>query len=75
MRKGFLTCHDGDDNENVKKQLVKIGKTTTLHVRHAFLYISLPSLSLFDCDGKMLNIISRFYGGRKQAMAKFSFSF
>ena len=23
---GFLTCHDGDNNENVKKQLVKISK-------------------------------------------------
>ena len=50
MRIGFLTFHDGHDNENVKKQIVKISKTTTLHVHHAFLFISLPSL-----DGKMPN--------------------
>ena len=41
------------------------GKTTTLHVHHAFLYISLPSLH--DYDGKMPNFT--FYGGRKQATA------
>ena len=45
--------------------------TTTLHVHLAFLYISLPSLR--DYDGKMPNFT--FYGGRKQATAKFSFSF
>ena len=27
-----LRCHDGDDNENVKKAIVWTGKTTTLHV-------------------------------------------
>ena len=47
------------------------GKTTTLHVHHAFLYISLPSLH--DYDGKMPNFT--FYGGRKQTTAKVSFSF
>ena len=35
-------------NENVKKQLVKISKITTLHVHHVFLYISLPSLHDYD---------------------------
>ena len=45
--------------------------TTTLHVHHAFLYISLPLLQ--DYDGKIPNFT--FYGGRKQATAKFSFSF
>ena len=40
--------HDGDDNENVKKAMGSIGKTTTLHVHHAFLYISLPSLHNYD---------------------------
>ena len=34
--KGGLSNDDGDANEN--------GKTTTLHVHHAFLYISIPSL-------------------------------
>ena len=31
-----------------KKQLVQISKTTILHVRHAFLSISLPSLHNYD---------------------------
>ena len=31
-----------------KKQCFEIGKTTTLHVRHAFLYISLPSLHNYN---------------------------
>ena len=38
---------------------------------HAFLYISLPSLH--DYNEKMPNFM--FYGGRKQATMKFSFSF
>ena len=49
---------------------VKISKTTTLHVHHSFLYISLPSL--LDYDVKMPNF--KFYGGRKRATTKFSFS-
>ena len=71
MKLGTLRCHDGDDNENVKKAIGWISKTTTLHVHLAFLYISLPSLC--DYDGKMPNVT--FYGGRKQATAKFSVSF
>ena len=39
---------DGDGNENVK-----ITKTTILHVHHAFLYVSFPSLH--DYDVKMPN--------------------
>ena len=31
-----------------KKQQVQIGKTSTLHLQHAFLYISLPSLHNYD---------------------------
>ena len=31
-----------------KKQQVQIGKTSTLHLQHAFLYISLPSLHNHD---------------------------
>ena len=71
MKLRTLRCHDDDDNENVKKAIVWISKTTTLHVHLAFLYISLPSLR--DYDGKMPNVT--FYGGRKQATAKFSVSF
>ena len=65
---GTLNYHDGDDN--VIKALGWISKTTTLHVHHALMYISL--LSLHDYDSKMPNFTS--YGGRKQATARFSFS-
>ena len=41
-----------------------VEQTTTLHVHHAFLYISLPSL--YDYDVKMPNC--KFFGGGKQAM-------
>ena len=72
MKLGTLRCHDGDDNENVKKALLGwISKTTTLHVHFAFLFISLPSLR--DYDEKMPKFT--FYGGREQATAKFSVSF
>ena len=63
--------HDGDDNENVKTAIGWMGKTTTLHVHHASLHISLPSLHYYD--GKMPNL--KFYGEREQATAKVSFSF
>ena len=49
-----LRSDAGDRNENVTKAKGLITKTTTLHVHHAFLYISLPSLR--DYDVKMLNL-------------------
>ena len=39
---GTLRYNDADGNENVKKTIGFISKTTTLHVHHAFLYISFP---------------------------------
>ena len=39
---------DGDGKEDVKKAIGLSRKTTTLHVHHAFLFISLPSLHGFD---------------------------
>ena len=39
---GTLRSNDADGNENVTKLIGLISKTTTLHVHHAFLYISLP---------------------------------
>ena len=52
---GTLRSNDADGNENVKKKKTKglISKTTTLHVHHAFLYISF--LFLHDFDVKMPN--------------------
>ena len=43
-----LRNYDGDGNRNVKKAIGLMSKTTTLHVHHAFLYISLPSLHNYD---------------------------
>ena len=60
---GSFSNDDGDGNEDVKKAIGLLRKTTTLHVHHAFLYISLPSLH--DYDVKMPNC--KFYGGHKRA--------
>ena len=60
---GSFSNDDGDGNQDVKKAIGLLRKTTTLHVHHAFLYISSPSLH--DYDVKMPNC--KFYGGRKQA--------
>ena len=68
---GTLRSNDADDNENVQKIIGLIGKTTTSHVQHTFLYISFPFLH--DYDVKMPHFA--FYGGRKQATTKFFFSF
>ena len=71
MSVGSFSNDDGDGNENVKKAIGLLSKTTSLHVHHAFLYISLPLLH--DYDLKMPSFT--FYGGRKQATTKISFSF
>ena len=55
---------------NVIKPIGLLSKTTTLHVHHAFLYISL--LSLHDYDVKMPNFT--FNGVRKQATTFLSLS-
>ena len=54
-----------------QKSIGWIGKTTTLHVQHALLYISLPSLH--DYDVKMSGFA--FYAGREQVTTRFSYSF
>ena len=54
---------DGDGNENLKKAIDLISKTTILHVDHAFWYISLPPLH--DYDVKLPNF--KFYRGSTQA--------
>ena len=68
---GSFTNDDGDGYENVKTATGLLNESSTLHVHHAFLYISLPLLH--DYDVKMPNFT--FHGGRKQATGKFSFSF
>ena len=49
MLLGSLRSDDADVNESGKKAIdLDLSKTTTLHVHHAFLYISLPSLHDFN---------------------------
>ena len=45
---GSLSNDDGDGNKDVKKAIGLLRRTATLHVQHAFLYISLPSLHGHD---------------------------
>ena len=47
---GSLSNDDGDGNENGKKVMGLDSETTTLHVHHAFLYISLPSLHDYNVN-------------------------
>ena len=72
MSVASLSNDDGDGNENFKKAIGLLSKTTSLHVHHAFLYIFCLPL-LHDCDVKMPSFT--FYGGRKQSKTNFSFSF
>ena len=67
---GSFSNDDGDGNQDVKNAIGLLRKTTTLHVHHAFLYISLPSLH--DYDVKMPNC--KFNEGRKQATTNLLFS-
>ena len=59
---GSFSNNDSDGNKNVKTTIVLLSKKTSLHMHHAFLYISLPLR--YDYDMKMPNFT--FYGGRKQ---------
>ena len=59
---GSLPNHDGDGNEYGKKAIDLDKQTTTLHVHHAFLYVSLPSLH--DYNVKLPNF--SFCRGREQ---------
>ena len=61
---------DGDGDGNATKTIGLISKTTSLHVHHAFSYISLPSLH--DNDVKMPNFTT--YRGSTQAMTRFPIS-
>ena len=70
MQLGSFSNDDGDGNQDVKKAIGLLRKTTTSHVHHTFLYISL--LSLHDYDVEMPNC--KFYGGRKQATTNLFFS-
>ena len=68
---GTLRSDDGDGNGSATKAIGLISKTTILHVHHAFLYISLPSLH--DYDVKMPNLT--MYRESTLATTKFPLSF
>ena len=68
---GTLRSDDGDGNGDATKAIGLIRKTTILHVHHAFLYISLPSLH--DYDVKMPNFT--MYRGSTKAKTRFPLSF
>ena len=61
MSAGSFSNGDGDSNKNVQKAIGLLSKTASLHMLHAFLYISLPLLH--DYNVKMPSFT--FYGGRK----------
>ena len=63
---GSLRSHHGDGNENATEAIGLVTKTTILHVHHAFLYISLPSLHEYDV--KMPNFT--IYRGSTRAATK-----
>ena len=54
------TNNDGDGKKNGRKIKCLYIQTTTLHVNHAILYISLPSLHHYDM--KLPNFTSPLYG-------------
>ena len=54
-----------------KKESVYISKTTTLYVHNAFLYISLPSLQVYDM--KLPNFMCPLYRGGEYSTKIFFF--
>ena len=66
---GSLSNDDGDVNKNGKKAIGLDWQTTTLHVYHAFLYISLPSLHYYDVKMPIFT----FCEGRERKTMTFSF--
>ena len=68
---GSFSNADSNSKENVKKAIGLISKTiTTMHVKHTFLYVSLPSLH--DYDMKFPH--GSFYGECKHKTTNFFFS-
>ena len=58
---GTLRSDDGGGNGNATKAIGLITKTTILHVHHAFLYISLPSLHDYDVKMPNSQVVHRKY--------------
>ena len=66
-----LRSNEPYGNENVKKTVGFMSKTTTFHMHHAFCIFLCPFMH--DYDVKIPNVT--FYGVRKQATTKFYFPF
>ena len=47
---GSLRCHYDEENENLKKVIGSAKQNNNLHVHHAFLYYSWPSLHDYDMN-------------------------
>ena len=54
-----LRSNDADGNENVKKTIGFISKTTTLHVHHAFLYTFLPVFARLRRENAQFRVLWR----------------
>ena len=68
---GTLRSNDADGTTRTSKKTIGfMSKTTTLHVYHTYLYISVPSLH--DYDVKIPNFGR--YAERKQATTKWAIS-
>ena len=61
-------------NRLTQEPMVKISKTTTLHVNHAFLYISLPSQHDYDVVGGISPYITFSSTPRARSLPWFSFN-
>ena len=68
-----LTNDAGDVEENWKKRKVYIRKTTTVHVRHAFLYAFQPPLH--HCDVKLPNFTQPLFEVGEHSAKVFFFFF
>ena len=69
---GTLRSDDGDANENVKKEIGLITKTTILHVHHTF-FVHFFAFTARLEDVKMRNF--KLYRGSTQATTKFPLYF
>ena len=58
-----------------QKQLVKIIKTNTLHVHHAILYISLPSLHNYDVNSLISRFIDNVSIRRRISLSRFKLGY
>ena len=59
---GTLRNYDDDGNTNVQKAIGLMSKTTTLHVHHAFLYISLLFLHNYNVKWPNVNLLENRNG-------------